>query len=78
MKTKTNADTTLYCLSPEELLQTAKEIVEEVRLQYCSVIIRIGDIIFFWRVLELSVFRLLLILLKVQLLLFGEQRLIHR
>ncbi|KAK2549482.1 hypothetical protein P5673_030023 [Acropora cervicornis] len=29
VKTKTNADTTLYCLSPEELLQTAKEIVEE-------------------------------------------------
>lgn len=31
VKTKTNADTTLYCLSPEELLQTAKEIVEEYK-----------------------------------------------
>lgn len=32
VKTKKTAENTLYCLSPEELLQTAEEILEEVRM----------------------------------------------
>ena len=32
MKTKKITENTFYCLSPEELLQTAKEILEEVRI----------------------------------------------
>lgn len=31
-KTKKSAESTVYCLSPEELLQTAQEIIEWVRI----------------------------------------------
>ena len=33
---KKSAESTVYCLSPEELLQTAQEIIEEVRITLYS------------------------------------------
>lgn len=36
LKTKKNLESTIYCLSPEELLQTAQEILYEVRKDYST------------------------------------------